>query len=186
MTTTATGTAPRPLAEAAGTDHPPRQCAARDCDQAIPPDAHPQKKYHDAACRRREARKRRQSGPSRSTSRKRHLHQALASLASWGHLADPVCFGALAEQCESIADALDQLADQHPSFARGLELAMSGGGWLSLAVALAPVGKAVYDHHLVEPADEAEADPSRNGQTPRTIGDLLRPDRDSEQAGDDA
>lgn len=71
--------------------------------------------------------------------------------------ADPHCGGALAQNWGQIADACIPLISRSQTVVRWLTTD-SGGlmDWLGLAVALAPVGRAVLEHHVVKTVQVVE------------------------------
>jgi hypothetical protein len=86
-------------------------------------------------------------------------------------LRDPVCGGAIHEQAEPIAAAITQILAKYPEIAHKFLATGAVGDWIKLAVALQPVGKIVWEHHVTKagqdegvPVDLTNFDVYRPGQ----------------------
>ena len=72
-------------------------------------------------------------------------------------LRDPVCGGALHEQAKPIADAITAILARYPDLAHKFLATGVLGDWLKLGVALHPVLKAMWEHHIkATPDDQVE------------------------------
>lgn len=69
-------------------------------------------------------------------------------------LRDPVCGGALHDQAAPIAEAVTQLLSKYPDLAHKFLQTGAVGDWLKLAIALQPVGKTIWEHHVTKPTEE--------------------------------
>lgn len=84
---------------------------------------------------------------------------------------DPTCGQAIHDQAAPIAAAVMQILSRHPELAHKFLATGNIGDWIKLAVALQPVGKVVWDHHIVktgteeqEPAGDFDLPAYRPGQ----------------------
>lgn len=71
---------------------------------------------------------------------------------------DPQCGGAIHENAAPIAEAVTNILAKHPELAAKFLAGGAVGDWMKLALALQPVGKAVWDHHIVK-VDQGETGP---------------------------
>lgn len=71
-------------------------------------------------------------------------------------LRDEVCGGVLHEQARPIADAITAILSRYPDLAHKFLQTGVFGDWLKLGVALTPVVKAFYSHHVAAKPDEEE------------------------------
>jgi hypothetical protein len=74
-------------------------------------------------------------------------------------LRDEVCGGVLHEQARPIADAITAILSRYPDLAHKFLQTGVLGDWLKLGVALQPVLKTMWDHHVkAKPEQEESAD----------------------------
>lgn len=71
---------------------------------------------------------------------------------------DPQCGGALHAQAAPIAAAITQILSRYPEMAHKFLATSAMGDWLKLAMALQPVGQAVWEHHITKPLEEVTSD----------------------------
>jgi hypothetical protein len=90
--------------------------------------------------------------------------------AAWKS-ADPVCGGAFADQLDPIVRAAVPLICQSSDLVGFFTKSTSFLLWLNLAVALQPVGAAIYRHHIAAPEEEGQ------DQEPGAGGGWEFPDR---------
>lgn len=85
---------------------------------------------------------------------------------------DPHCGGALLEHADNIAARLTPIVCRNPALLAWFTESSSYMDWFALFTALAPVAKAVWDHHVIGPrprgevADDAGAEYSAAAQSP--------------------
>lgn len=73
---------------------------------------------------------------------------------------DPVCGAALHEQAKPMAKAIAQILSRYPEVASKFMASGVLGDWLKLAMATAPVLKAIYGHHVAAAPLETNSDAS--------------------------
>lgn len=72
---------------------------------------------------------------------------------------DPVCGQALADQAKPIAKAIAKILSRYPDLAHKFVASGAIGDWLALGMAVMPVGKAIYAHHIApQPQEEHRHD----------------------------
>lgn len=72
-------------------------------------------------------------------------------------LRDEVCGNAIHQQAEPIAKAITQILSRYPDLAHKFLATGNIGDWIKLAVALQPVGKVIWEHHVTKPEQEVTA-----------------------------
>lgn len=93
--------------------------------------------------------------------------QALVGMAAlvWS-VPDPQCGTVLSEQSKAIAEGLVGVLKRNPRLLASLRAAGWMGEWVTLFMALSPVVKAIYTHHL-GPKEEAVYDDGSDPTAPR-------------------
>lgn len=67
---------------------------------------------------------------------------------------DPVCGGAAVEQAPQIAAAIARILRRYPQLMARMHASGQVGDWIALGMACAPVGKAVWAHHIADHGEE--------------------------------
>ena len=89
---------------------------------------------------------------------------------------DPTCGGALHEQAKPIAEAIAQILSRYPDLAAKFLATGVLGDWLKLGLALQPVLKALWTHHVVKPPED-EQETAVNPNVAETLYPSFRPGR---------
>lgn len=84
---------------------------------------------------------------------------------------DPSCGSVLSDQSTAIAAALTALLKKNPRLLASLRGAGWLGEWVGLAMALTPVVRAFYAHHLAPPIPEQETTTDGDPTAPRSRTD---------------
>jgi hypothetical protein len=125
----------------------------------------------DPQPKRSKAKKTTKKRVANTPGRKRNLTSTIeASLllpAGMWAAVDPECGGAFMDQVPELASALNTLAAKDPRVYRFFNGLGEVGGWAGVALALAPVGMVVANHHLIPLTQRAEPGPEMIEQEPQ-------------------
>lgn len=114
---------------------------------------------------RKSPKKRVANTPGRKRNLTATIEASLLLPAGMWQAVDPVCGGAFMEQVPELATALNTLAAKDPQVYRFFNGLGEVGGWAGVALALAPVGMMVANHHLI-PLTQRSPEPFDQPLTP--------------------
>ncbi len=75
-------------------------------------------------------------------------------IAAVWEVRDPVCGAVAAQQAPQIAAAVSRILRRYPQLMARMHASGQVGDWIALGMACAPVGKAVWSHHIADHGEE--------------------------------